>query len=131
MKSISRGVGFLVLIFGVGCTLGGYVLANKIGGEGYFQTHAWPLAAAVFAAGLISFVFGRKLNKPARKDANPRRPWTHDFLFLKMETWAYPWPRWRWRSSSPVTSPATRCAPSRPRPRRPRSWRPARSKALR
>jgi len=90
MKSISRGVGFLVLIFGVGCTLGGYVLANKIGGEGYFQTHAWPLAAAVFAAGLISFVFGRKLNKPARKDANPRRPWTHDFLFLKMETWAYP-----------------------------------------
>jgi hypothetical protein len=90
MKSISRGVGFMVLIFGVGCILGGYVLANKLGGEGYFQQHAWPLAAAVFASAAIAFVFGRRLNKPARKDANPRRPWTHDFLFLRMETWAYP-----------------------------------------
>jgi hypothetical protein len=80
----------MVLIVAAGCGVGAFVLSNKFGGEGYFQHNAWPLAAAVFASGAISFLLGRKLNKPARKDANPRRPWTHDFLFLKMETWAYP-----------------------------------------
>jgi hypothetical protein len=90
MKSISRGVGFLVLFVGAGCGLGAYVLSNKLGGEGYFQQNAWPLAAAAFASAAVSFLLGRRLNKPARKAANPRRPWTHDFLFLKMENWAYP-----------------------------------------
>ena len=90
MKTISRGAGFLVLLIAAGCGLGAYVLSNKFGGEGYFAQHAWPLAAGVFAAAAVSFLLGRRLNKPARKDANPRRPWTHDFLFLKMENWAYP-----------------------------------------
>src|SRR5215212_5915122 len=90
MKSISRGVGFLVLVLGAACGAGAYVLANKFGGPNYFQNHGWPLAAAIFAWAVMSFFFGRMLNKPARSDANPQRPWTHDFLFLRMETWAYP-----------------------------------------
>ena len=90
MKRISRGLGFLVLLITVGCALGAYLLAGKFGGEGFFQQNSWPLAAGVFAAAVLSFFFGRRLYKPARKDANPRRPWTHDFLFLKLETWAYP-----------------------------------------
>jgi len=90
MKSIFRGAGFLVLFITAGCALGAYVLANKFGGEGYFQRNSWPLAAGIFASAAISFFLGRKLNKPARKDVEPRRPWTHDFLFLRLETWAYP-----------------------------------------
>ena len=90
MKSIWRGMGFLVVLIAVGCAGGAYVLANKLGGEGYFRQNAWPLAAAILAAAAISFFVGRKLNKQARSDANPRRPWTHDFFFLKLETWAYP-----------------------------------------
>ena len=90
MKSIFRGFGFLVLVISAGCGLGAYFLANKFGGENYFQHHAWPLGAGIFASAAFSWLVGRKLNKPARADANPRRPWTHDFLFLRLETWAYP-----------------------------------------
>src|SRR4051812_18609306 len=90
MKSIFRGLGFLVLLITAGCALGAYVLAEKIGGPAFFQLNSWPLAAAIFAAAVLSFFVGRRVNKPARSDANPRRPWTHDFLFLKLETWAYP-----------------------------------------
>ena len=90
MKSVFRGAGFLVLFITAGCALGAYVLANKFGGEGYFQHNGWPLAAAIFASAAISFFLGRRLNKPARKNAEPRRPWTHDFLFLRLETWAFP-----------------------------------------
>ena len=90
MKSISRGLGFLVLLITAACAVGAYFVAEKGGGEAFFQQNSWPLAAGVFAAAVVSFFVGRKLNKPARKDANPRRPWTHDFLFLRLETWAYP-----------------------------------------
>jgi hypothetical protein len=83
-------MGFFVLVIAAGCATAAYFVANKFGGEGYFQHNAWPLAASVLAAAVFSFFLGRKLNKPARSDANPRRPWTHDFLFLRMETWAYP-----------------------------------------
>src|SRR6478672_8944389 len=82
MKSFFRGMGFFVLVIAAGCATAAYFVANKFGGDGYFQHNAWPLAASVLAAAVFSFFLGRKLNKPARSDANPRRPWTHDFLFL-------------------------------------------------
>ena len=90
MLIIWRGLGFLVLFITAACALVANLVANKFGGEDFFQKHSWPLAAAIFAAAVVSFFLGRKLNKPARKDANPRRPWTHDLFFVRMETWAYP-----------------------------------------
>ena len=91
MKSIFRGLGFLVLVIGAACVLGAYVLTNKLTHPGYYEQNAWPLAASVFAAAVLAGLIGRKHNKPARDgDAETRRPWTHDFLFLRLETWAYP-----------------------------------------
>jgi hypothetical protein len=60
-------------------------------GNGYWQNNAWPAAAAVFAAGAVCWFLGRRLNKPARKDAGEhRRMWTHDLFFVRMEWWAFP-----------------------------------------
>jgi hypothetical protein len=79
-----------VLFLVGGCALGANVLANKLGGETYWQQHGWPLAAGLVSAGALSWLIGRRINKPARKDANPRRPWTHDLFFVRMEWWAFP-----------------------------------------
>ena len=90
MVIIWRGFGIVVLFITLGCALGANLLANKFAGEGYWSHNAWPFAAAMVAAGAVCWLLGRRLNKPARKDANPRRPWTHDFFFLRMEWWAVP-----------------------------------------
>ena len=85
-----RGLGILVLFIAAAALFGGQFATDKAFGPGYWQQNAWPAPAAVVFAGAVCWFLGRRLNKPARKDANPRRPWTHDFLFLKMENWAYP-----------------------------------------
>jgi len=66
-------------------------LRNKCGGAGYWQQNGWPAAAAVLVAGAVCWFLGRRLNKPASKDAGEhRRTWTHDLLFVRMEWWAFP-----------------------------------------
>ena len=85
-----RGFGVLVLLIAAGCLFGGQVAVDKVFGGGYWQQNAWPAAAAVFAAGALCWLLGRRLNKPARKDAEHRRNWTHDLFFVRMEWWAFP-----------------------------------------
>ena len=86
-----RGFGFLVLLIAAGSVFGGQVLTDRLLGDGYWRGNAWPAAAALFAAGALAWFLGRRLNKPARKDAGEhRRAWTHDLLFVRMEWWAFP-----------------------------------------
>jgi hypothetical protein len=90
MLIVWRGLGFLVLFVTLGVVAAGAFLTEKFMGPGQFRQQAWPLAAATAAAATACWFLGRRLNKPARSDANPRRPWTHDFLFVRMEWWAFP-----------------------------------------
>ena len=91
MLIIWRGLGFLVAVITFGCALGANVLSNKFRGEGYWEQHAWPMAAALGAAGVVCWFLGRRLNKPARKEnGDNRRLWTHDLFFVRMEWWAFP-----------------------------------------
>ena len=86
-----RGLGFLVLFIAAGCVFGGQFLTNRFMGEGYWLANAWPAATALCVAGALAWFLGRRLNKPARKDAGDhRRTWTHDLLFVRMEWWAFP-----------------------------------------
>src|SRR6266480_4091080 len=90
MFKIWKGLGFFVLFIAAGCVFGGMLLTNKFGGESYWNHNSWPAAATLVAAGVVCWFLGRKLNKPARADANPQRPWTHDLFFVRMEMWAFP-----------------------------------------
>jgi hypothetical protein len=90
MIIVWRGFGILVLLITFGCLLGTNLLTNKYFGEAFWRQNGWPFAAAMAASAGLCWLLGRRLNKAARKDANPRRPWTHDFFFLRMEWWAYP-----------------------------------------
>jgi hypothetical protein len=90
MVIIWRGLGFLVLVVVIAIMFGAQYFTQHSFGDAYWEQKAWPAAAGLAAAGAVCWFLGRKLNKPARKDANPRRPWTHDLLFLRMEWWAFP-----------------------------------------
>ena len=90
MVIIWRGLGFLVLVVVLAIMFGAQYFTQRSLGDAYWEQQAWPAAAGLTAAGAVCWFLGRKLNKPARKDANPRRPWTHDLLFLRMEWWAFP-----------------------------------------
>ena len=86
-----RGLGILVLLIAGGAMVGGQFAAEKAFGAGYWQQNAWPAAAAVLVSGAACWFLGRRLNKPARKDAGDhRRAWTHDLFFVRMEWWAFP-----------------------------------------
>jgi hypothetical protein len=88
---IWRGLGFLVVLVTGACVFAGSLLANKLGGEGLWNNAAWPAAASLFAAGALCWLLGRRLNKPASKEAGDhRRAWTHDLFFVRMEWWAFP-----------------------------------------
>jgi hypothetical protein len=88
---IWRGLGILVLLIAAGALFGSQFAADKAFGSGYWQQNAWPAAAGVFFAGAACWFLGRRLNKPAGKDAGEhRRTWTHDLLFVRMEWWAFP-----------------------------------------
>jgi len=86
-----RGLGILVLFIAAAAVFGGQFATDKAFGPGYWQQNAWPAAAAVVFAGAACWFLGRRLNKPARKDAGEhRRLWTHDLFFVRMEWWAFP-----------------------------------------
>lgn len=90
MIIVWRGLGLLVLFVTLGCCVGANLLANKFLGDGYWEHNGWPFAAGIGAAGAICWLLGRRLNRTARRDANPRRPWTHDLFWLRMEWWSFP-----------------------------------------
>ena len=88
---VFRGLGVLVLLIAAGAYFAGQFAVDKALGAGYWQQNGWPAAAAVLFAGAVCWFLGRRLNKPASKDAGEhRRTWTHDLLFVRMEWWAFP-----------------------------------------
>lgn len=88
---IWRGLGFLVLILTVVAVLAAQFVTQRAFGETYWEQQAWPAAAALGLAAVLCWFLGRRLNKPASKDAGEhRRTWTHDLFFVRMEWWAFP-----------------------------------------
>ena len=88
---VFRGLGFLVLVIAAAVLFGAQVVTQQAFGNTYWQQTAWPAAAALAVSGVVCWVLGRRLNKPASKEAGDhRRAWTHDLLFVRMEWWAFP-----------------------------------------
>jgi hypothetical protein len=92
---IWRGAGVLVFVIAFGCSLVAQLMCNKIAGtEAFWETHAWPLAAALAAAAGIVWLVGSKLEaRPGRELVDPatgqrvqlKKP--HEFFFIKMKYW--------------------------------------------
>jgi hypothetical protein len=56
------GYGFLVPLFGLLCVIATEIVAEGVTKDDeYYQTHAWPLAFAMFCAGILSLFVGRQL----------------------------------------------------------------------
>ena len=87
---IWRGMGFLVAVLVAAVMFGAQYATKQSFGDAYWQDKAWPAAAALGFSAVVCWFLGRRLNKPARKDAEHRRTWTHDLLFVRMEWWAFP-----------------------------------------
>jgi hypothetical protein len=48
---IWRGWGFLVPLIAFLCSLSAQLIAKNLGGEGYWETHSFPLSMALLVAG--------------------------------------------------------------------------------
>jgi hypothetical protein len=92
---IWRGRGFLVPPIAFLCSLGAELIAKSLGGEGYWETHSYPLSMALLvAAGLIwgadLYLFrnpGRILRDEQTGDRFLFVP-KHDLFFLRMRWWS-------------------------------------------
>jgi hypothetical protein len=92
---IWRGYGFLVPLIAFFCSLSAQLLANDLGGEGYWETHSYPVAVAlIVAGGLIfgtDFFLYRNPGHILRDEQTGQRVLfapKHDFFFLRMRWWS-------------------------------------------
>jgi hypothetical protein len=89
-----RGWGFAVaLIVLVACIVAN-LLANTLGGKGYFEAHAWPLASALIIAGPLIWLTDILLSRgPSRVLVDEKTgervalAKKHDFFFIPMRWW--------------------------------------------
>jgi hypothetical protein len=91
---IWSGLGFLVFIFAFGCSLGMNLFVRPLFGDGYYQTHAWPLALALVVAGILTWFVGNALHRRPGKvfiDKETGREvllgQNHSLFFIKMHYW--------------------------------------------
>jgi hypothetical protein len=92
---IWRGWGVLVAVFAFGAALAAeLIVESTTGDDQYFQREAWPLALALVAAGVLTWLVGRKLNAGAARtviDKATGRELTidrsHTFFFVPMHYW--------------------------------------------
>jgi hypothetical protein len=95
MGFVSRGHGYLVLVFYVGALILTQLITDSILGEGFYTAHEWPKYLGIGVGALLCWVIGRWLNSGAAKKLMdmetgeevmlpaPR----HDFFYIKMEHW--------------------------------------------
>jgi len=90
-----RGYGATVAIVGVASALTANLIADKVGGPHYWDTHGWPLAASFFVDGVVLWAIDDALaRKPARilvDEATGERVAInkyHDFFFIRIRWWA-------------------------------------------
>src|SRR4051794_22056437 len=91
---IWRGWGILVFIAVFSCSLAANVVANSVGGKGYWETHGWPLACALLVAAAIIWPASVLLGKEAGRvvvDERTRQRLVlrraHDFFFIRLKWW--------------------------------------------
>ena len=92
---IWRGYGAAVIGVVFASALTANIIADKIGGPNYWDTHGWPLAASLFIDGLVLWAIDDALaRKPARilvDESTGERIAVnkqHDFFFIRIRWWA-------------------------------------------
>jgi hypothetical protein len=72
---IWTGYGWIGFVFIVGSLIGGEQLIDNALGDGYFEGHLWPKAAALIVCSALCWAVGRPLNRnlPKRIFDVPRR----------------------------------------------------------
>ena len=93
---IWRGWGFLVPLIAFLCTLSGELIAKILGGEGYWETHSYPLSMALLVAGGLIwgtdlYLFRNPAGRVLRDEQTGERVLfvrKHDFFFLRMRWWS-------------------------------------------
>lgn len=92
---IWNGLGFLVLVFAFGCSLAMNLVTNSLfRDESYYTTRGWPLELALIAAGALTWVVGRALNRRRGKAMIEKETGRevlvlpkHALFFIKMHYW--------------------------------------------
>lgn len=95
MGFVSRGHGYLVLVFYAGALILTQLITDLIGGEGFYTAHAWPKYLAIGAGAVLFWVVGKWLNSGASKrllDLETGEEFImpaprHDFFYVKIEHW--------------------------------------------
>jgi hypothetical protein len=95
MPFVSRGHGYLVIVFYFGALVLTQLVVDSIYGKGFYSLNAWPKYVAVALGSIMCWIVGRWLNSGAvrrfvdpktRKEVVTPSP-RHDFLFVKVEYW--------------------------------------------
>jgi hypothetical protein len=91
---IYRGLGFLVFLITCLSSLAVNLLVDAVGGKGYWDSHAWPLASALMAAAIVIGAIGMYLaSLPTRNLVDEQTgervvlSKKHDFFFIPMKWW--------------------------------------------
>ena len=79
---IWRGWGILVAFFLAAALIGSEYLCRTYLAPDYTKTHHWPMAAALAAAGLASWVIGGIVNRDDQGYGN-----IHHLYFIPMQWW--------------------------------------------
>jgi len=95
MGFVSRGHGYLVLVFYAGALILTQLIIDFILGGGFYNAHTWPKYLGIGLGALLCWVVGKWLNSGAARRLmdmetheevvlpTPR----HDFFYIKMEHW--------------------------------------------
>jgi len=95
MGFVSRGHGYLVLVFYVGALVLTQLIIDLILGKGFYTAHAWPKYLGIGLGALLCWVVGRWLNSGSAKRLMDLETGeevvlpapSHDFFYIKIEYW--------------------------------------------
>jgi hypothetical protein len=95
MLLIWRGLGILVVVIALGCSLAANLVTDRLTGSGaYWRGHGWPFACALMGAGIICYLLGHALARAAARNqtdpsfsARVGVPARNEFFFIKMQWW--------------------------------------------
>ena len=93
---IWSGLGFLVAVIVFGCSLALNFAFNAWLGEGYYDTHKWPLAVSLFLSAIICWFLGSALRKRTSRTVIDKETGketvlnrsNHSLFFIPMHIWA-------------------------------------------
>ena len=94
---VFSGLGFLVLLFGVGfAALAQFGTQKAFNDDKYFDTHGWPILVALWAAALAVFLVARRVDaKPGQAVVDKATGQEmvlrkqHHLFFVPLRYWTY------------------------------------------